>query len=141
MRPTASEGGSDPAFRRPIVSAVTTLAACVAITVIETRPNRCIGSGFIRLDVRNRLTVAFTGDPEGADRGGPALRPPTRFCVLTLAASRSNAPLRRATSCKVRQRTVTPPGRPMPGSIPGSPTIPSTQCLTPKVPQRSVRGT
>jgi len=31
---------------------------------------------------------------------------------------------RRATCCKVRQRTVTPPGRPMPGSIPGSPTIP-----------------
>jgi len=30
---------------------------------------------------------------------------------------------RRATCCKVRQRTVTPPGRPMPGSIPGSPTI------------------
>lgn len=28
----------------------------------------------------------------------------------------------RATGCKVRQRTVTPPGRPMPGSIPGSPT-------------------
>ena len=32
-------------------------------------------------------------------------------------------PHRRATSCKVRQRTVTPPGRPTPGSIPGSPTI------------------
>jgi len=28
----------------------------------------------------------------------------------------------RATGCKVRQRTVTPPGRPTPGSIPGSPT-------------------
>jgi hypothetical protein len=42
----------------------------------------------------------------------------------------------RATRCKVRQRTVTPPGRPVPGSIPGSPTIPS---LLPPRPGRQRR--
>jgi hypothetical protein len=55
--------------------------------------------------------LAFAVDPTG-----PLRYPPARAGVL---------PWPRATSCKVRQRTVTPPGRPTPGSIPGSPTTPS----------------
>ncbi len=48
---------------------------------------------------------------------------PARIHALTICGPR---PRVRATSCKVRQRTVTPPGRPMPGSIPGSPTTSSS---------------
>ena len=42
---------------------------------------------------------------------------------VAAAALRRLAVRPRATSCKVRQRTVTPPRRLVPGSIPGSPTI------------------
>ncbi len=64
--------------------------------------------------------------PGGAESqaGGPvSARVRIGDSQLTRRCRHSNQPRRRATCCKVRQRTVTPPGRPMPGSIPGSPTI------------------
>ena len=42
-----------------------------------------------------------------------------------------------ATRCKVRQETVTLPGRPVPGSIPGSPTIPSNGVAIDAIPVKS----
>ncbi len=46
-------------------------------------------------------------------------------CVFALTPPRplGISSLKWATCCKVRQRTVTPPRRLLPGSIPGSPTI------------------
>ncbi len=67
-------------------------------------------------------------EPTGAVPGSSAGRIPvdSRLTIpATVFISGANRVIRSwVTCCKVRQRTVTPPGRPMPGSIPGSPTIP-----------------